>query len=211
MKEIFATDNLFNEILTKIFDIVVLNILWLLCCLPIITIGASTTALYTVTMKMVRNRESGIVKSFFKAFKENFKGTVPATLIMLVTIAILVADFHILGQSTDRLSAVAYGGCLVLLLIWVAIFGYLYPLIAKFENTLKNTFSNAGKLAVINPLKTVAMVVLNVLPVAWLMISPETFAYIFWLWLIAGTGLVAFINSFILNSIFDKLVENADE
>lgn len=72
-KDIFRPDNLFSEVMTKIFDILLLNILWLICCIPVITFGASTTALYYVMMKLVRDEENGIVRGFFKAFKENFR------------------------------------------------------------------------------------------------------------------------------------------
>lgn len=210
MKEMFSPDNLFNEILTKIFDIVLLNILWLICCIPVVTIGASTTALYTVTLKMVKNHEGAIIKSFFAAFKENLKKTVPVTLLMVMAIAILVFDFHVLGKMTDSMSSIAYGGCVALAIILAAVFSYTYPLMAKFENTIKNTLINAGKIAITHLGRTVIMVVLNILPLAWLLISPETLAYVFLIWLLAGGGIIAFVNSYMLNGIFDKLIENSE-
>lgn len=68
VKDIFQPDNLFSEVMTKIFDILLLNLLWLLCSLPAVTFGASTTALYAVMMKLVRGEENGIVKSFSGLF-----------------------------------------------------------------------------------------------------------------------------------------------
>ena len=210
MKEIFAPDNIFNDIMTKVFDIVLLSLLWLLCCVPVITIGTSSAALYTVTLKMTKNREGAIIKSFFKAFKDNFRKTVPMTLIMRVTLSVLIFDLHVLGRMDSEVAGICYGGCITLLAVWGIIFGYAYPLTAKFENTIKNTFINAGKLAVINPLITVGTAILNILPVAWLMISPETFAYIFFIWMIAGAGVVAYVNSYMFNSIFDKITNDED-
>lgn len=78
-RDIFKPDNLFNEVMTKIFDILLLNFLWLLCSLPVISFGASATALYYMMMKLVRDEESGIVRGFFKAFKENFRQSLPVT------------------------------------------------------------------------------------------------------------------------------------
>ena len=64
------TDNVIVRALNKICDMVCLNVLWLICCIPVFTIGASTTALYTVMLKMVKNEEGYIFRGFFKAFKE---------------------------------------------------------------------------------------------------------------------------------------------
>lgn len=80
MNQIFSIDNRFIQLLNKIFCAAWLNILWFLCCIPIFTIGASTTALYYVSFKLVRNEEGNITKQFFTAFRSNFK---KATLIWL--------------------------------------------------------------------------------------------------------------------------------
>ena len=78
------TDNPIISGMSRIFDMMCLNVLWLVCSLPIFTIGASTTAMYTVMLKVVKNEEGYIVKGFFKAFKENFKKSTIIWLILLV-------------------------------------------------------------------------------------------------------------------------------
>ena len=78
------TDNVIVRALNKICDMCCLNVLWLVCCIPVFTIGASTTALYTVMLKMVKNEEGYIFRGFFKAFKENFKQSTIMWLILLV-------------------------------------------------------------------------------------------------------------------------------
>ena len=85
-------DNVITRALSKICDMICLNVLWVICSIPIVTIGASTTALYTVMLKMVRNEEGYIFRGFFKAFKENFK---QSTIIWLIVAA--------LGGLVDRL------------------------------------------------------------------------------------------------------------
>ena len=69
-KVILGSDSKMMSFLSRIFDLIILNILFVLCSLPVITIGSSLTALYSVTLKMVRNEESYIFRSFFKSFKE---------------------------------------------------------------------------------------------------------------------------------------------
>ena len=73
MNRSLSTDNPIMNFLTIVCDIVILHFLWLLTSLPILTIGASTTALYYTTMKCIRNGQGGVVKLFFKSFRENFK------------------------------------------------------------------------------------------------------------------------------------------
>ena len=73
MDNLFEYDNKFFEVLGKITDIIILNLLCIISCLPIITIGASVTATYFVALQMVRNEETYIIREFIKRFKENFK------------------------------------------------------------------------------------------------------------------------------------------
>ena len=75
----FNLDSPFMRFLTKMADLIILNILYMICCIPIVTIGAASTALYTVSMKAVKNEESYIIRGYFKAFKENFKISMTAT------------------------------------------------------------------------------------------------------------------------------------
>ena len=65
-------DNIIIRVLTRVFDFIVLNVLWVLCSVPIITIGASTTALYSMMLKIVANEEGYIIRGFFEDFKKNF-------------------------------------------------------------------------------------------------------------------------------------------
>ena len=85
MNRIFNMDNKFFVFMGRVADLIILNLVCLVCCIPIITIGASLTALYYVTLKMVRNEESYIIKSFFKSFRENFKQSTIINVIMLYT------------------------------------------------------------------------------------------------------------------------------
>lgn len=90
-----VTDNPVISGMSRIFDMMCLNVLWLVCSLPIFTIGASTTAMYTVMLKVVKNEEGYIVKGFFKAFKENFKKSTIIWLILLVIGGFLGADLYL--------------------------------------------------------------------------------------------------------------------
>lgn len=206
LKKMFQSDNVFNHVMTKIFDLMLLSVLWLIGCVPVFTIGASTIALYYVAMKMVRDEEEGIVRSFFRAFRENFRQSIPVTLILFLFIGVLAADFHILGRSEQKIHSLMYSGCITVFLIGTAVFGYVFPLLAKFENTVRNTIANAVKIVVARLWQTAVILILNCLPFAWFLISTETFSLVFWIWVFTGTGTVAFINSRFLVQIFDEFI-----
>lgn len=147
----FSYESRFSQILIKLSYSCWLNTLWFLCSLPIITIGASTTALYSVTLKIVNDREASITKQFFDNFKRNFAQATRLWLIALFLGLFLAADIYIVTRL--RLSAtggIAVMWTLILALIIVATviytitLIYLFPLIAYYENTdiamIKNSF-----------------------------------------------------------------------
>src|SRR5699024_4265371 len=94
-------DNIVVRALGKIFDLMCLNILWLVCSIPVITVGASTTALYTVVLKMVKNEEGYILKDFLKAYKSNFKQSTIAWIMILMIGIICWVDQQIVSQIAE--------------------------------------------------------------------------------------------------------------
>ncbi len=211
VKDIFQPDNLFSEVMTKIFDILLLNLLWLLCSLPAVTFGASTTALYAVMMKLVRGEENGIVKSFFKSFRQNFRQSLPVTALLFIFGAVLAVDFHVLGRTGTKGASVMYGGCIALFIFGAGVFGYVFPLLAKFENTVKNTLVNGAKIAVTHLWQTAVMILINSAPLVWFLISPDTFSVIFWLWVFVGEGVSAFMIAKIVVRVFDAFIPERNE
>ena len=206
-KDNFRGDSAYSQIMTKVFDVFWLSVLSILCCIPVITIGASLSALYYVMLKLVRDEETAVTRNYFKAFKENFLQSLPVTVILLVIVGILTADFHILGQNTGKNSSIIYGCCVVILLAAAAVFSYVFPLMARYQNTIRKTFENAARLAASHLWQTAVVVLVNLFPLGWFLISAETFAAIFWIWVFVGLGIQAFVNSLIIRKIFDKLEE----
>lgn len=145
MNQIFSIDNRFIQLLNKIFCAAWLNILWFLCCIPVFTIGASTTALYYVSFKLVRNEEGNITKQFFTAFRSNFK---KATLIWLPLLGLGILfgiDGYVLYHI--RLENVFWTLCGAVLIcagvVYLIVLLNVFPLFARFENTIPATFKNA--------------------------------------------------------------------
>ncbi|MCH4206921.1 MAG: YesL family protein [Solobacterium sp.] len=203
--KIFSQGNPFNEFMTKVFNVMEVNLLWTVCSLGIITIGASTTAMYYVLLKMTKDEDTGISKMFFHSFKENFKQSIPLTLIMLGLGTIVVLDFHILGTSDTNGGSMLYGFSLVLMMVLIAVYGYVWPLLARFVNTVGGTLNNAWRLAVTHLPKTLLMTAGTCIPFLWFLLWPGSFIQVFWIWLVIGTAAVAFGCSFLLEGILEEI------
>ncbi len=144
MDRLFNMDNKFFTVMGRVADLIMLNVVFLICCLPIVTlIAVPPTALHYVTLKMTRNEESYIIRSFFKSFKQNFKQATVINLIMLAVAAILYMDLRIVGNIGGTMSQVLYIVFFAFGILYMMVFLYIYPVLAKFYNSIKNTFRNA--------------------------------------------------------------------
>ena len=186
----------------KIADFVILNLLWLLCSLPIITIGASTTALYSVMLKLVKNEEGYVVRGFLKAFRENFKQSTLIWLIFLLLWLILIVDFSSLKFMPENIGGILQILFLVISGLLVGMSVYAFSLQARFENTIKNTLKNALILVFAKLPYTLLIIILSVGPVIITILTPQTLIIGLLLWLFIGVALVTWLNSFLLRRIF---------
>lgn len=91
---LFNYDNPVWRFIGKLWDVLVVNILWIICSIPVVTAGASTTAMYYVTLKLARDEDGYTIRSFFKSFKENFKQATAIWLIFLLTGMLLAFDVY---------------------------------------------------------------------------------------------------------------------
>lgn len=195
----------------RVADFIMLNLLWILCSIPIITIGASTTALYTVMLKLVKNEEGYIVKGFFKAFKENFKQSTVLELIFLVASTILIVDFTALRLMPGKLASAMWIFLVLMLCLLICTAVYAFSLQARFVNTVKNTLKNAVILVFAKLPFTALLLILTAGPVFVTFLSGQTLMIGFMVWLFGGVALVTWLQSFILRHIFKKLEEPQQE
>lgn len=143
MGKFFDADGMVMRALSRLADLAILNVLWMLCCIPVVTAGAATTAMFYLTLKMVKDEETYIFRSYIKAFKNNFKQSTIVWLILLVIMLVLGADAYIMcnWNSSFRypMLTLVIGAALVILFIGL----YIFALIAKFENKVPEYFKNA--------------------------------------------------------------------
>ena len=196
------TDNVVMRALGKIGDMICLNVMWLICCIPIITIGASTTALYTVMLRMVKNEEGYIFRGFLKAFKSNFKQSTLIWLILLLLGIVWTVDFRVAGFIPGMAGIILSAIFLALGFILLSVMIYIFPLTARYENGIKATFKNALILTVAKLPYTFLMVAIVVSAVFASLWSAFTLLFSLPLWLIIGGALIAWVNSYILRRVF---------
>lgn len=196
------TDNIIVRALSKICDMVCLNILWLICSIPIITIGASTAALYTVMLKMVKNEEGYIFRGFFKAFKSNFKQSTIMWIVILLLGIVCWIDYRVAGVMPGMGGSIMRIIFLLLGFILLSVTVYIFPLTARYENTIRNTVRNALILTVGKLPYTLLMVVVTVGSVIISLWNSMTLMFAIPLWFIIGVSLIAWINSYILRRVF---------
>ena len=195
MDRFFNMDNKFFTFMSRVADLIILNILCIVCCIPIVTIGPSISAMFYVTMKMVRNEESYIVRGFFKSFKQNLKQGIVINLIMLAAAVLLAIDISICRGTAGSLGKVLLVIFMMILVVYLMLFMYIYPVLAKFYNTIKNTFTNAFLMSIRHLPYTALMILISAAPaLAFFIPSAQLQSTVILLLVLLGFSGIAYIN-----------------
>lgn len=206
MKNLFSLENPLIQFLARVGDLILVNFFFLICCIPIVTIGPALTGLHKMTQDIVAEEEKGVIVTFFRTFKENFKQATLGWLAVLLFVIGLTCYFFLVWLFLDGTLATVLYWVLGFLIVMVAtIASYLFPLMVRYENTLKEHVFNAGILAVIKLPRTIAIVFLNMLPLLIFVISPETFLQTLVFWLFIGFGFTSYLTSTLLAPVFREL------
>ncbi len=207
MVSIFRYDSKFFEVLAKVTDFVVLNLIFIISCIPIITIGASVTSMYTVSMKRAKDDECSILKTYIKSFKENFKASTKVWILMMIIGGVLVLDFQIANMiPVEGLSLTLRLASTMVSVIFIFALTYIFPIISKFENTMKNTIINSVLMSIQNLPLTIMIVILNLLPLILLNLFTGLWGRIIFFYMILGFGTTSYLNSILFNKIFSKYI-----
>ncbi len=200
MKNFLNPDNPVMNTISQIVNCVWLNILWFIFCIPIFTVGASTTALFYVTLKMADNEDGNITAQFISAFRSNFRFSTKVWLILMAVIAVFSVDGYVLWHIRYTnvfwtiLTAVFFVACAALAVILM----YIFPLMARFENTVAAMFRNSLLIGIRYLVCTVLMAGIYFL-MTLVVVRFFTPAVIF------GEGLCAYLCSLLLSRILHLL------
>ena len=204
-RQVFDPDNLFWRLISRGVDFVGLGLFWLLLCVPIVTIGPATTALYYTVVKVFRQKDNAGFRTLWKAFRSNLKKGCAATLICL-PFALLFAFFYSvmsMYKGQGGLGAVMFVAYWVALLVPAGIVCWLFPLLARFETGLKDAFRTAALLALRHLPSTFIVVLLNL---ELIVVSLER-----WWPVLFTPVLTSLLTSLFLERIFPKYLSETEK
>lgn len=208
----FRIDGSLFNFLSKIADFFIVNILTVVCSLPIVTIGAALTANYKIMQDIVFESDCTVINSYFRAFAGNFKQATVVWLLTILAFCILGADAYIVHNFfNDSQSPVMN---VLLFVIGFAILGmvvYAFPLIARYDNSVKQHLQNAFILAQGNLLRTIIILLLYSIPVILGIWSATVLVESLGLWALIGFSLVTYLHTRLLKPIFLKQEERHEQ
>ena len=194
-------------------DLILLNVLWLVCCIPVFTIGPSTTAMCCVTRGMAKGDWPPVIKTFFREFRNNFRQGLSVFLALLIPVGLVC--FYLLITVSGGLDSTPFLKYLSYVAVMFIGFvcSYAYPLLATFDNTVGNTLKNAVLLPLANPILAVIVTGLNLLPLILYLVNELLLFRWGLFWIFIGNALTSYINMRLLGKFFQRLlpVENSDE
>ena len=201
MFSMFSPDSKFMQIISRVTDLILLNIVYLLTCLPVVTIGASTSAMYTLCFRMMREEESGMIRPYFRAFRENFKqATAVWGVVLLITVpALLYFDRVFQAGGILRFLSLPF---LLIAILGILISAYAFPWISQFRNTFPEVLKNALILSISHLPRSFCILVINLLPVILWAVNYDLFEKISFLWLALYFAAAAYMNTGLLWHIF---------
>ena len=210
MNGLFAPDSRFMRYLNRLADLMILNLLFLLTSIPIFTIGASLTALYSVCFRLGTDREGSTFRDYFAAFKENF---LQATSLFLLLLLWLMGTG---GAAVIFCFMAGWMHCLfvpfaVLFIVVVLVASYVFPLLSRFENRTATTLKNAALLSLGYLPRSILMGAINLFPFVLLAVDLLTFLKAAFAWLIVWFAAAAYINCLILKKVFAPYLKEEND
>lgn len=197
----------FMQAMGKVADLMWLNILTLLLSIPVFTAGASLTALHYMALKIVRNEECYVTREYFRSFRQNFKQSTLIWLLMLVIICLLAGDYYVFRHSEVEFGSVMQMVILFLTVVVAFTLVFVFPVQAKFENTILRTIKNAFFISVAQFPKTILMIAFYAMPGVLASYFPQIIPISFLL----GISGPAWLSAKLYNKFFSRMEEQITE
>lgn len=200
----FSMDNAFFRFVGRLTDLVWLNILTLICCIPIVTMGAALSAMYSVLIKLALHEEGVITKPFFREFKANFKKTTLVWLPMLAILLVMSSNIYLIYQGIlnpyPRL-LIATGVSIGVIVIAIIIFlNYYFALAARYENDVKQLIKNALLMMIAYFPRSLCILAITISPIALMTLSDYFLIFGF----VYGFSFPGYVNAMVFSGLFLK-------
>ncbi len=205
MNGFFSAENGLFRFLARAMDVVILSLLWAVLCVPLVTMGPATAALYDTTVRYVRDYDAGTYSHFFRVFKRNLRDGIPAGLIFLAVVWVAVrTDGYLFGIAKQGgMGYVLYAAFTVCLLVLMGMASYLFPVLSRFENGLGRLFANSVMLGMAHLPSTLCLGALLWASI-WAVMN-------FWFPLVFLPCVLMLLDSFLLERIFRPYMPEEEE
>lgn len=207
MGSILRIDGPIYHFLSRVVELILLNILFILCSLPIITIGASVTAMFSITLKMVRGEEGGLISGFWQAFKNNFKQSTLVWVFLSLSGMILALNYFFLQFYTGNFTTIILISLVMFTVIFCMYLVLIFPYIARYKCTIKQACVNVLKISIANPYLMLLIIVITLGSTILMFFSPYVFVIKLYLDIFIGFSLITYISSFMIRNMFEKYEE----
>ena len=203
MQALFSPDSKFMQAMGRFGDLVILNLLFLISCIPIFTIGAASAAMYAVCFQLGTEKESGVFSSYVRAFRENLK---QGTLVFLILALMLLAGVVDTLLLRSLASWLRYGALVTMMLLVLAVlmYSYAFPLLSRFSNGTLATLKNALFLSLGYLPRSVVIGALNIFPLVLGLLDLYLFLQAGFLWVFLYFSAAAYLNTRLLKKVFSN-------
>ena len=200
MSGIFNLDNAFFRIMTKVCYVAALSLMWLLCSIPLVTIGAATAALNEVMLRLVRDEEGYLLKSFFKAFVSHFRQAIALWLIALAGFLVIGGDIIFFARKGNWPGTICAGAFFAVMLVMGLVLMLVFHYLVWFGGPVKSVLFNSFKGALGYLPYSAALLVLFIAMGYGIYVSvPLMIVFTFF-----GMGIFSFISAYLWRLVFDK-------
>lgn len=206
----FQEDGLFSRIFGFLGQLIALNLLWIVCTVPMVTAGASTTALFYCTLKIHKEGECRPVRDFWKSFKQNFKQATIIWLLMIVVAVVIYFEIKTIPTMPGIMPTLfSYMLSAICIPFGIAAL-YIFPALAAFENKITKLVLGAFYFSVKNLLYALAIALITVMPMFFTMVDAGLFPVYLLVWLLCGFSLTALTDSWFFWKLFRPYFTETD-
>lgn len=207
-RSLFDPNSAFFRGMERVWTLVVLNVLWVLCSLPVVTIGPSTAALYQVLGKVIQGEDSHTARKFFAAWRENFKCALLVWLPMLAVLALCGFDLYFAALNDRFLWKLLAVFALQLAAVELT---FVFPLMARYQNTWRSHMKNAMLVGVGNLPRMLLIWLIWAVPVGACLVFPWLRLYLSLVWLLIGYSSLSYVTALLLRPVFRRLEQPKDD
>lgn len=196
MRGIFNPENSFWEFATNITNLLAISILWILCCIPVFSVGVSTTAMFSYSIKLAKNTEGYVIRTFFQEWKKNFWKATLLWIIFLILGGFLFVDAYILWSIGTYFSNIIFFMLMAISILYLLTGIYVFPVLAYYKESIADVLKRSFILSIGNlPISFVIVLIYTF--AGWVIVKkPITIVFI--------GGFAIYLSSFFFNHVFSK-------